>query len=87
MKIDHAALYVNDMEAARDFFVDYLEGRSNDSYHNKSTGFRSSFISFDRGARLEIMSKPKMIDAEKPINRTGYAHVGFLSAARSRSMN
>ena len=77
MRIEHVAIYVNDLEAAKDFFVNYLGGRSNDGYHNKTTGFRSFFISFDDGARLEIMSKPEMIDAEKPVNRTGYAHVAF----------
>lgn len=77
MRIEHIALYVKDLEAARDFFVTYLGGRSNDGYHNTSTGFRSFFLSFDDGARLEIMSKPEMTDAEKAWNRTGYAHVAF----------
>ena len=34
MKIEHVALYVNDLENARDFFVKYLGARSNDGYHN-----------------------------------------------------
>ena len=84
MRAEHVALYVNDLEAARDFFVSYLGGKSNDGYHNKTTGFRSFFISFDEGARLEIMSKPEMIDAEKPINRTGYAHVAFSVGSKER---
>ena len=84
MKIEHVALYVNDLEAARDFFVKYLGGRSNAGYHNETTGFRSFFISFDSGARLEIMSKPEMIDADKPANRTGYAHVAFSVGSRER---
>ena len=84
MRVEHVALYVNDLEAARDFFVSYLGGRSNDGYHNKTTGFRSFFICFDEGARLEIMSKPEMIDAEKPINRTGYAHVAFSVGSKER---
>lgn len=77
MRIDHTALYVKDLEAARDFFVTYLGGHSNDGYHNQSTGFRSFFISFDDGTRLEIMTKPEMEDAEKTWNRTGYVHVAF----------
>ena len=77
MKIEHAAMYVNDLEAARDFFVNYLGGKANDGYHNKTTGFRSYFISFEGGARLEIMNKPQLDDAEKSINRTGYAHIAF----------
>ena len=55
MTIEHAAMYVNDREAMRDFFVTYLQASSNDGYHNVKTGFRSYFLSFDGGARLEIM--------------------------------
>ncbi len=84
MRIEHVALYVNDLEAARDFFVSYLDGHSNDGYHNKNTDFRSFFISFGSGARLEIMSKPEMADAEKQLNRTGYAHVAFSVGSRER---
>lgn len=77
MKIEHIAMYVNDLEAARDFFVKYLSGKSNDGYHNKNTDFRSFFISFDDGARLEIMNKPEMVDSNKELNRTGYVHIAF----------
>ena len=62
---------------ARNFFVKYLSGHADDGYHNSNTGFRSYFISFDDGSRLEIMSKPDMVDIEKELNRTGYAHVAF----------
>ena len=65
MRIEHLALYVNDLEAARIFFVKYLGGISNDGYYNNKTGFKSYFISFDDGARLEIMNKPGLVDAEK----------------------
>jgi lactoylglutathione lyase len=77
MKIEHIAMYVNDLEAARDFFIKYLGGRFNDGYHNEKTGFRSYFISFDDGARLEIMNKPGLSDPKKELNRTGYAHIAF----------
>ena len=77
MRIEHVAMYVNDLEAAREFFVTFLGGASNDGYHNKNTGFRSYFISFDDGARREIMNKPVLIDADKDLNRTGYAHIAF----------
>ena len=84
MKIEHIALYVNDLEAARDFFVIYLDGKSNDGYHNPRTGFRSYFIRFDDGARLELMKKPEMEDLEKPLNRTGYAHVAFSVGSKEK---
>ena len=64
MKIEHVAMYVEDLEKARDFFVKYLNGKSNDLYHNKKTDFRSYFITFEDGARLEIMNKPDMVEAQ-----------------------
>lgn len=84
MKIEHIAMYVNDLEAAREFFVTFLGGKSNDGYHNKTTDFRSYFISFDDGARLEIMNKPGMEDIEKPLNRTGYIHIAFSVGSKKR---
>ena len=84
MKIEHIAMYVNDLEAARDFFVRYFGGRANSGYHNRTTDFRSYFISFDDGARLEIMNKPEMTDDGKMLNRTGYAHVAFSVGSREK---
>ena len=84
MKIEHVAMYVNDLEAARDFFVTWLGGRSNDGYHNRNTGFRSYFISFADGARLELMTKPGMDDPEKTLNRTGYAHIAFSVGSKEK---
>ena len=74
MEIEHIAMYVNDLEKARSFFMQYLGARSNEGYHNPKTDFRSYFLSFDDGARLEIMNKPGMKDEEKAQARTGYIH-------------
>ena len=77
MRIEHIAMYVNDLEAAKDFFMKYFGAVSNEVYHNKTTDFRSYFLGFDDGARLELMKKPQMDDAEKTLNRTGYIHIAF----------
>ena len=37
----------------------------------------SYFITFDEGARLEIMKKPHVADCEKTLARTGYIHIAF----------
>jgi len=84
MKIEHVAMYVNDLEAARDFFVTHLRGKPNDGYHNPRTGFSSYFITFDDGARLELMNKPVMDDMEKLLNRTGYAHIAFSVGSKEK---
>lgn len=77
MRIEHVAMYVNELEKARDFFVRYFNAESNEGYHNKRTDFRSYFLSFDDGARLEIMNKPNMDDSEKGLARTGFVHIAF----------
>ena len=77
MKIEHIAMYVNDLEKAKEFFVEYFGGHANGGYHNKTTDFRSYFISFDDGARLEIMKKPNVVDFDKTSARTGYTHIAF----------
>ena len=84
MKIEHIAMYVNNLEQAKKFFVKYLDGKANKIYHNIKTDFRSYFISFDDGARMEIMNKPEMSDIEKPVNRTGYIHVAFSVGSREK---
>ena len=77
-------MYVNDLEQAKEFFVKYLNGKANKMYHNIKTDFRSYFISFDDGARLEIMNKPAMTDLEKSINRTGFIHVAFSVGSKEK---
>ena len=84
MRIEHVALYVKDLEAAREFFITYLEGEANDGYYNPKTGFRSYFIRFGDGARLELMNKPDMTDLEKSLARTGYAHLAFSVGSEAR---
>ena len=83
MRIEHIAMYVNDLEKARTFFIKYFGAVSNEGYHNPGTGFRSYFLRFDDGARLEIMSKPQMSDTEKGLNRTGYVHIAFSLGSKS----
>ncbi len=84
MKIAHVALYVNDLEKARDFFVKYFGAITNEGYHNKRTDFRSFFLSFDDGTALEIMSKPGMADPIKDSSRTGYAHIAFSVGSKEK---
>lgn len=75
MRINHVALYVNDLEVARDFFEKYFHAASSDIYINHINGFRSYFLSFGNGCRLELMTRPGMADSPKELYRTGYAHL------------
>ena len=82
MKIEHIALYVKDLESARDFFIRYFGAKSNEGYHNKTTDFRSYFLTFDDGSRLEIMTRPGFSNPEKSPLRTGFIHLAFSVGSR-----
>ena len=82
MRIEHIALYVNDLENARNFFVTYFDAVSNEGYHNERTDFRSYFLTFANGARLEIMTKPDLTDSGDFLNRFGYAHIAFSTGSK-----
>ena len=84
MKIDHIAIYVCNLEGAKDFFMQYFGAKSNEGYHNKRTDFRSFFLSFDDDTRLELMTRPQLADMEKVRERTGYAHLSFSVGSKER---
>lgn len=84
MHIEHIAMYVNDIEKTKEFFVKYFNATSNEGYHNPNTDFRSYFLTFGDGARLEIMNRPQMKDEEKTLNRTGYIHIAFSLGSKKQ---
>lgn len=84
MKIEHIAMYVDDLEAAKIFFEKYFGAKANDGYHNAKTNFRSYFLTFEDGARLEIMNKPLLADSEKGLQRTGYNHIAFSVGSKEK---
>lgn len=84
MKIEHIAMYTADLEKTKEFFTTYFGAVSNDKYHNEKTDFQSYFLTFDDGARLELMHKPGMQDDPKHPARTGYIHIAFSVGSRER---
>lgn len=84
MKLEHVAIYVEDLERAKNFFETYFEGTSNELYHNKSTGLKTYFITFEDGARLEIMTRPHLIVREPAPYETGYTHLAFSVGSKEK---
>ena len=82
MKIHHIALYVNELEQARDFFIRYFGAVSNDGYHNLKTDFRSYFLTFENSTQIEIMTKPELSDSGDLLNRFGYSHIAFSTGSK-----
>lgn len=86
MKIEHVAMYVKDLESAKNFWIKYFGGTANDGYYNKDKQFRSYFITFEDGARLELMNIEGMDDFPKGMKRTGLIHIAFSLGCKERVM-
>ncbi|HEX7028110.1 MAG TPA: VOC family protein [Gammaproteobacteria bacterium] len=55
MHIEHIALWTDDLDRLIDYYVRYFGATSGERYRNDSKGFESCFLTFESGARLEIM--------------------------------
>ena len=84
MRISHIAMYVRDLEVVKEFYIRFFGAKAGELYHNPKTGLKSYFLSFDDGARLEIMNKPEMLDSPKELARTGYAHIAFSVGSKEK---
>lgn len=82
MKIEHIAMYVSDLEREKAFFEKYFCAKSGEMYHNKNTGFRSYFLTFSDGARLEIMNKTNVAVKENISPIMGFAHIAISLGSR-----
>lgn len=74
--IEHIGVYVEDLEAAKEFFVHYFDADVGKYYHNPATDFCSYFLTFAGGARLELMHRPALIPGVGE-GQAGYAHMAF----------
>ncbi len=84
MKIEHVAMYVNDLEGAKDFFVRFFEAKVGEKYDNQEVDFHSYFLTFEDGARLELMNIAGMADDAKKMARTGYIHLAFSVGSKEK---
>lgn len=84
MRLEHVAIFVEDLEGAKHFFVKYFGATSNDKYVNDKNGFSSYFLSFEDGARLELMSKKKVIRKALMTEGLGLHHLAFSVGSKQK---
>ena len=81
MKIEHVALWVNDLEPMRRFYETYLGATANDKYTNERKQFESYFLTFPESTcRLELMHRPDIQGT--PGDTIGYAHIAFALGSK-----
>ena len=84
MKIEHIAIWTNQLETMRSFYETYFNGRSNDKYTNTSKGFHSYFLSFDDGARLELMQMPNIPPNANIVEKQNLGLIHFAISVGSK---
>lgn len=83
MRIEHVALWVKDLELTKDFYCDYFGATANDVYHNPTKGFKSYFLTFAEGARLEIMTRTDVTEGHAP-EALGWTHLAISVGSKEK---
>lgn len=86
MKITHIAIWTNNLENLKNFYLKYFNGKSNEKYRNLKKGFESYFISFDDGAKLELMSKVDIYEEKNKITKEYLGICHFAISVGSKEM-
>lgn len=84
MKINHIALYTNNLERMKVFYETYFNAKSNQGYHNSTTGLRTYFLSFENDTRLEIMTRPNLEEKPLSLQQNGYIHLAFSVGSKEK---
>jgi lactoylglutathione lyase len=76
MRIEHLALWTNDIDRCTRFYAEYFGAQIGPPYVNPKKGFESRFLSFDGGARLEVMRTQTLspVEIEPGAQRMGLTH-------------
>ena len=86
MKIEHIAIWVNDLEKMKAFYESYFDAISGDLYHNEQKNFKSYFLSFADGCRLEIMYKPTIPQSKNSHIEESIGFIHFAMSVGSKEM-
>ena len=86
MKLEHLALWVDDLERIRSFYMTYFEVSSGEKYTNPTKNFTAYFLLFGpEKTRLELMHRPDI--SHSPPQRgfsKGLAHFAISVGGNQR---
>ena len=84
--IEHVALWTEDIERLEKFYAEYFGAIVGSKYTNPSKGFESRFLTFQSGARLELMKTSTLRPAtyEPGVQRMGMTHLALSLGSETR---
>ncbi len=68
MELDHIAIWTNDLEKVKYFYLKYFTCKASKKYENAGKQFSSYFLTFPNGIRIELMHR---MDITRRENRDG----------------
>lgn len=79
MYIEHVAIWARNLELLKIFYEKYFQAKSGEKYVNPTKKFESYFLSFESGARLELMHRPDIPEIRHDAieQYTGIIHFAF----------
>ncbi len=79
MKIAHIAVWTEDIEKMKNFYMSYFNCTSNTKYTNPAKKFESYFLDFGGGCRLELMRADGILTLPDPgtAQYRGFAHIAL----------
>ncbi len=85
MKIEHLALWTRNLEKMKAFYLEFFELTSNEKYHNPKKNFSSYFLSFENGARIELMHRPDIAEIiDRPELKLGLTHFAISVGSKEK---
>ena len=79
MRIDHIAIWTTDLERCAAFYATYFGATAGPPYINATKGFQSRFLTFDDGARIEVMTTTTLnpVAIQPGAQRMGLTHIAI----------
>lgn len=87
MMIAHTAIYTQNLEKLKEFYCKWFGGKAGPHYENRTKGFHSYFISFDSGAKLELMNSVELRETVRREHTAGFAHLAFSTGSKGEVEN
>lgn len=86
LRIVHVAFWTQELELLVDFYSKYFGATIGPKYANPTKGYESHFLTFDGGARIELMrtSKLTLVEHERGAQRMGLAHLAIAVGSEQR---
>jgi lactoylglutathione lyase len=86
LRIDHVAFWTEELERLVNFYEKYFGASAGSMYVNPAKGFESRFLSFESGARIEVMRSSTLnpLSHDPGAERMGLAHLAISVGSLGR---